>query len=222
MTDSTPAEGPLFTFVLEYMGSGMMIQTVRPTTYTVERLCNIAALVLQKKESPKIHRFHPKAVLPWGGHVVEVNGDESLKNIIRQCITNGEYNVRLVVMFDGEESQVATFDTPTRILGVGDQVPSVCVGREHKLEEGIATKGQQPTGKRRDGGGSKRIYRCSICSGDSHGKRTCKVVRTLPPVAPSNSQERHLCNPTEDEDFATNEDNDSGSSADSGYTVVIM
>lgn len=188
ITDSTPAEGRLFTFVLEYMGSGMMIQTVRPTTYIVEHLCNIAALVLQKEESPKIHRFHPKAVLPWGGHVVEVNGDESLKNIIRQCITNGEYNVRLIVMFDVDESHVAIVDTPTIILGLGDHVPSVSVGRAHTLEEGITTKGEQPTGKRRDGGGSKRMYRCSICNGDGHGKRTCKVVRTTPPVGPSNSQ----------------------------------
>ncbi|KAK9225450.1 hypothetical protein WN943_010492 [Citrus x changshan-huyou] len=93
MAAATEPNPPPFTFVLEYMGSAMVIKTVRPASYSILRLCNIAALVLQQKDSLSSTISNPKLFSrgPVG---------QSMLTQTRCCIRY--YNERIVVHEEGK------------------------------------------------------------------------------------------------------------------------
>lgn len=184
MASATDSNPPPFTFVLEYMASAMVIKSIRPMSYSIIRLCNIAALVLQKKESPVIHNFHPKAVLPWVGRVIDVDTDEMLNKIIRACISKGQYNLHLAVMFSDQPPYGGTDrHVFTRLLASRDEVT---MGSEHTIVDAEGKAAKELAQPNSDGVHVKRRYRCSVCKADGHGKRTCKIVKPTPTMVPIN------------------------------------
>lgn len=123
MASATDADPPPFTFILEYMALAMVIKIVMPASYSIIPMCNIGALVLQKKESHLIYNFHPKAVLPWVGRVIDVNTNEMLNKVIRVCMIKGHNNLYLAVMFSDQPPYSLTDRRVlTRLLASGDRV----------------------------------------------------------------------------------------------------
>ncbi|GAY64416.1 hypothetical protein CUMW_233410 [Citrus unshiu] len=176
MATVTPTTPPPFTFVLEYMGSAMMIKSIRPMHYTLLRLCNIAALVLQTRESPAVHYFHPKVVLSWDGRMVDVNTDDALKTIIRLSI-KGCCSLHVVVRFSVNGAHSPTLGPPSKLCHTREDVPVVRDAVGHSDQNPAATTAVQPIIPLV---GVKRRYRCTVCKADGHGKRTCKLVNPTP------------------------------------------
>lgn len=182
MAAATEPNPPPFTFVLEYMGSAMVIKTVRPASYSILRLCNIAALVLQQKDSPVVHNFQPKAVLPWAGRAINVNSDEVLHKILQVCMRKDQFILHVAVMF-GEQP---AFGCPERnVQGplFASPNPSIVANKPTVVHEEGKTAAELPeadTTVQR----SKRKYRCRVCKADGHGKRTCKLVQPTALVGP--------------------------------------
>ncbi|KAL9411958.1 hypothetical protein AB3S75_045542 [Citrus x aurantiifolia] len=116
---------PPFTFVLEYMGSTVIIKSIKPMHYTLLRLCNITALVLQTRESFTVHYFHPKVVLLWDGQMVDVYTDDALKNIIRLSMIKGCCSLYIVVRFSVNAAHSPTLGPPSKLCHTREDVPVV-------------------------------------------------------------------------------------------------
>ncbi|KAK9209284.1 hypothetical protein WN944_001648 [Citrus x changshan-huyou] len=125
MATVTPTMPPPFTFVLEYMGSTMMIKSIRPMHYTLIRLCNITALVLQTRESHAVHYFYPKVVLAWDGRMVDVNTDDAFKKIIRLSMINGCCSLHVLVRFSVNAAHSPTLGPPSKLCSTREDVPVV-------------------------------------------------------------------------------------------------
>lgn len=131
-----------------------------------------------------IHNFHPKAVLPWVGRVIDVDTDEMLNKIIRVCISKGQYNLHIAVMFDDQPSYGGTDrHVLTRLLASRDEVT---MGSEHTIVDAGGKAAKEPEQPSSDGVRIKRRYRCRVCKADGHGKRTCKIVKQTPTMGPFN------------------------------------
>ena len=88
-----------FTFVLEYMGERIGIQTDQPTRFHILYLCNIASSALHNKYSPVNHIFRPMVAPRWLGRVLRVHSDALLRVIVHQCISRGEFRLHIWVYF---------------------------------------------------------------------------------------------------------------------------
>ncbi|KAK9214816.1 hypothetical protein WN944_006815 [Citrus x changshan-huyou] len=96
-----PYHPPLleFTFVLEYMGERIGIQTDQPTRFQILHLCNIASSALHNEYSPANHIFRPMVAPRWLGRVLRVHSDALLRVIVHQCISRGEFRLHIWVYF---------------------------------------------------------------------------------------------------------------------------
>ncbi|KAH9698471.1 protein FAR1-RELATED SEQUENCE 5 [Citrus sinensis] len=88
-----------FTFVLEYMGERIGIQTDQPTRFQILHLCNIASSALHNEYSPANHIFRPMVAPRWLGRVLRVHSDALLRVIVHQCISRGEFRLHIWVYF---------------------------------------------------------------------------------------------------------------------------
>ena len=88
-----------FTFVLEYMGERIGIQTDQPTRFQILYLCNIASSALHNEYSPANHIFRPMVAPRWLGRLLRVHSDALLRVIVHQCISRGECRLHIWVYF---------------------------------------------------------------------------------------------------------------------------
>lgn len=88
-----------FTYILDYMGESIVVQTVRPTRFKPLTLCFIASSVLQNDESPPNHLFRPTCAPSWLGHVVKLFSDDVLQVMIHESIKRGDNALHISVNF---------------------------------------------------------------------------------------------------------------------------
>ncbi|KAK9230347.1 hypothetical protein WN944_023314 [Citrus x changshan-huyou] len=88
-----------FTYILEYMGERLSIQTVRPTRFKLLNLCFIASSALQNEDSPPNHLFRPTCVPSWLGRVVRLFSDNVLEVVIHESMKRGEHSLHILVNF---------------------------------------------------------------------------------------------------------------------------
>lgn len=81
-----------FSFMLEYMGRAMLLKTCRAKSYRVVNLFNIASLVLNTPESPSIHYFRPRVILPWAAREFDVFTEEAFSKLLNVCMVKGHFN----------------------------------------------------------------------------------------------------------------------------------
>ncbi|KAK9178202.1 hypothetical protein WN943_027392 [Citrus x changshan-huyou] len=88
-----------FTYILDYMGESIAVQTVRPTRFKLLNLCFIASSALQNDESPPNYLFRPTCALSWLGHVVKLFSDDILQVMIHESIKRGDNTLYISVNF---------------------------------------------------------------------------------------------------------------------------
>lgn len=88
-----------FTYILDYMGESIVVQTVRPTRFKLLNLCFIASSALQNDESPPNHLFRPTCAPSWLGHVVKLFSDDVLQVMIHESIKRGDNALHISVNF---------------------------------------------------------------------------------------------------------------------------
>lgn len=161
-----------FSFMLEYMGRAMLLKTCRAKSYRVVNLCNIASLVLNTPESPSIHYFCPRVILPWAGREFDVFTEEAFSKLLNVCMVKGHFNLHMVVLFDAFEltdGSLQRVEVPRMHLGNGEQ-PVVISDETFGL--GMVNDVAKSSTMLR-----KRRYKCTKCSGIGHNKRACKLFK---------------------------------------------
>lgn len=120
-----------FTYILDYMGESIAVQTVRPTRFKLLNLCFIASSALQNDESPPNHLFRPTCAPSWLGHVVKLFSDDVLQVMIHESIKRGDNALHISVNFTPIGARRS--GPPRELNGLPVEVPVIVdMGGRHR------------------------------------------------------------------------------------------